>query len=374
MLLLAGILGLLGVGGAALLDFSDDSSATESDDAQPGGDTDTPVIPANQFLEDADEGSTDSGVEQHLEICDFIDLGGDQGSDGETDTPGVGEPPDLTGEHLTGTEEANIISGSEGGDQIDGLGGDDQLNGYDGDDALAGGEGDDTLHGAEGDDSLAGGTGDDLLHGEYGDDALEGGEGDDRLFGHFGTDTLLGGDGADVAHGGQDDDSLHGGAGDDALHGNDGADSLQGGAGQDTLFGGAGDDLVWGADDGTEADFLNGGDGDDTLVAGAGDLVTAGAGADQIWAEDLSGSGEAIHLMDFDSAEDQLVVFWDPDGEAEPEISIDTDPEETGQQIIRVNGAEVLRLTGAEELSISDIALVDTESALLFGNNSSTAE
>jgi Ca2+-binding RTX toxin-like protein len=170
MLWLAGILGLLGVGGAALLDFSDDSSAGDEDDTQPNDDTDTPVVPADEFLDGTGDGSGDSGVEQHLDICDFIDPGVGQGIDevstGDTDTSDVGGQPGLTGAHLTGSEESNIISGSEDGDQIDGRGGDDQLNGYDGDDVLAGDAGDDTLHGALGDDTLEGGTGDDLLHGE----------------------------------------------------------------------------------------------------------------------------------------------------------------------------------------------------------------
>ncbi|MEQ3673350.1 MAG: calcium-binding protein, partial [Pseudophaeobacter sp.] len=144
----------------------------------------------------------------------------------------------------------------------------------------------------------------------------------------------------------------------------DGNDSLQGGAGQDSLFGGVGNDFVWGADDGTDVDYLNGGAGDDTLVAGAGDIVTGGDGADEIWTEDLAGSGEAVQLMDFDSAEDQLVVFWNPDSEPEPEISIEPDSDDPDQQIIRVNGAEVLRLTGAEGLSVGDIALVDAQLGL----------
>ena len=168
-----------------------------------------------------------------------------------------------------------------------------------------------------------------------------------------------GGDGDDDDSGDNDDDTNH--DHDHDYRGNDGNDSLQGGSGQDSLFGGTGNDLVWGADDGTEVDYLNGGDGDDTLVAGAGDIVTSGAGADEIWAEDLSGSGEAVQLMDFDSSEDQLVVFWNPDTEAEPEITIETDSNSPNQQVIRVNGNEVLRLTGAEGLSVADIALVDAQ-------------
>jgi|GEM_PF-464903 len=363
MLWIAGLLGLMGIGGAALLDFGDDLPADESPasgSGDPSAPDDTPVIPADEFL----DGAT-SGTDQGLEICDFIDT--DSGETGENTglgTSDLGEPVLFDGDQVTGTDQADILIGTEIGDHITGLEGDDQLNGYAGDDSVVGGTGDDQLHGGSGDDSLIGGSGIDLLHGEYGDDNLSGDAGDDSLFGHFGADTLLGGAGDDQGHGGQGDDSLNGGAGNDALHGNDGNDSLQGGSGQDSLFGGTGNDLVWGADDGTEVDYLNGGDGDDTLVAGAGDIVTSGEGADEIWAEDLSGSGEAVQLMDFDSSEDQLVVFWNPDTEAEPEITIETDSNSPNQQVIRVNGNEVLRLTGAEGLSVADIALVDAQTGI----------
>jgi hypothetical protein len=68
--------------------------------------------------------------------------------------------------------------------------------------------------------------------------------------------------------------------------------------------------------------------------------------------------------MDFNPDEDQLVVFWNPDSEAEPEISIEPDSDDPDQQVIRVNGTEVLRLTGAEGLSVSDIALMDAQLGL----------
>ncbi|MEP4034979.1 calcium-binding protein [Pseudophaeobacter sp.] len=359
MLWLAGLLGLMGVGGAALLDFGDDVASDDTSEAQstgggsdPDSMPDAPITPADEFLDGAASGS-----DQGLEICDFIDVdGGDSPADSGSD-----DLPLFDGEQLTGSDQVDILSGTEIGDSISGLGGDDQIHGYAGGDSLDGGEGDDRMHGGSGTDTLTGGEGSDLLHGEYGDDSLGGGAGDDNLFGHFGADTLLGGAGDDQGHGGQGDDSLNGGSGNDAFHGNDGNDSLQGGAGQDSLFGGVGNDLVWGADDGTQVDYLNGGAGDDTLVAGAGDIVTAGDGADEIWAEDLTGSGAAVQLMDFDSAEDQLVVFWNPDGEAEPEISIEADSDDPSQQVVHVNGSEVLRLTGAEGLSAADIALVDAQ-------------
>ncbi|KPD14235.1 calcium-binding protein [Phaeobacter sp. 11ANDIMAR09] len=371
MLWIAGLLGLMGIGGAALLDFGEDMPA---DDAQTTGDGPDPnapetstVIPADEFLD-----STSSGTDQGLELCDFIDT-----NEGTTpDSPGTGDSGTggqviFDGDQLTGTETADILGGGDFGDEIAGREGNDQLNGYGGNDSIAGDAGDDSLHGDSGDDTLNGGSGDDLLHGEYGDDSLAGGAGHDSLYGHFGADTLMAGGGDDLAHAGQGNDSLNGEHGNDALHGNDGDDTLQGGAGQDSLFGGLGNDFVWGADDGSEQDYLNGGDGDDTLVAGGGDIVTAGAGADAIWAEDLAASGEAVQLMDFDSTEDQLVVFWNANTESEPEISVQPDDETPGQHIIRVNGTEVLRVTGAAGLSAEDIALMDASAGLPAQTSSS---
>ena len=367
MLWIAGLLGLMGIGGAALLDFGEDQPTEEAGETSSTGDGsdpnlsgDSPITPADEFLD-----GEDSGTDQGLEICDFIDTESDDttGPSGTGDSE-TGRQPFYDGDRLTGSDLADILGGGEFDDEIIGAGGDDQLNGYGGSDSIDGGADNDRLHGGTGDDTLIGGSGADLMHGEYGDDSLVGGTGDDTLFGHFGADRLMGGDGDDQGHGGQGDDSLNGEGGNDAFHGNDGDDSLQGGAGQDSLFGGIGNDFIWGADDGTDVDYLNGGAGDDTLVAGAGDIVTAGEGEDEIWAEDLAGSGEAIQLMDFDSSEDQLVVFWNPDSEAEPEISIETDSDTPDQQVVRVNGAEVLRLTGAEGLSVADIALVDAAAGI----------
>lgn len=356
MLWFAGLLGLMGIGGAALLDFSAETAENEDDTVS--SDPDTTIMPADALLDGSDNSNEDhesSGTDQGLAICDFIE---DEDADEAGDTPTSISL--FSGPPLSGSNSTDFISGTEVGDHITGLDGDDQLNGYEGNDSVEGGEGDDTLYGQDGADNLIGGEGDDSLHGDYGDDSLEGGEGDDSLFGHFGKDTLQGGEGDDSGHGGQDSDLLIGEGGNDALHGNDGDDTLQGGVGQDSLFGGFGDDLVWGADDGSDTDYLNGGAGEDTLVAGAGDIVSAGEGADEIWVEDLAGSGDAVQLMDYDPAEDQLVVFWSPDSEAEPVIEVDNgDPD---QQIIRVNGSIVMRLTGAEGLTAEDIALVDSHS------------
>ena len=345
MFWLASFLGLIGIGGAALLDFSAETADQTDADTEPADD-ELPITPANTFL-DGESAPSDSGVEQVLENCDFVK---------PEQEPQTNVVSLFSGPPLTGTSGIDFLGGTENSEQIIGLDGNDQVNGYAGTDAIDGGEGDDTLRGGDGDDSLSGGHGQDHMHGEDGADSLRGNSGDDSLWGHSGADTLQGGDGDDSAHGGQGHDHLHGEAGDDALHGNDGNDTLQGGDGQDSLFGGRGDDVIWGADDGGENDFLNGGDGDDTLLAGSGDIVTAGEGSDQIWTSEGADDAAAIQLLDFDPEEDQLVVFWSPDNETPPVVEIDHSAAD--QQIIRINGNFALRLSGAEGLTAEDIVLI----------------
>ncbi|MFW8593612.1 calcium-binding protein [Cribrihabitans neustonicus] len=278
--------------------------------------------------------------------------------DGDADTEAVpevqgGDGPDV----MVGTRRADVMSGGSGADEI---------NGYDGADWLGGGEGADTLYGAAGDDTLAGGAGADLLHGGDGIDLLRGGEAGDRLYGHFGGDLLSGGAGADLLHGGQGADVLEGGAGADSLHGNDGDDTLRGGAGEDALFGGYGDDLVSGAGDAGARDYVNGGGGADTLLAGEGDVLTGGAGADLFVGGAWTGSEEAVQLIDYDAAEDQLVLVWDAE-DSDPEVEVQDDPEAPDNRLILVNGAVALRISGEPSLSAADVAVMDSESAAQSG-------
>ncbi|MFW8635946.1 calcium-binding protein [Cribrihabitans pelagius] len=279
--------------------------------------------------------------------------------DGDADTEVVpagqgGAGPDI----LVGSRRADVMGGGGGADEI---------NGYEGADWLGGDAGDDTLYGAAGDDTLAGGAGADLLHGGDGVDLLLGGEDGDALYGHFGDDQLSGGAGADLLHGGQGADVLEGGTGADSLHGNDGNDILRGGAGEDALFGGTGDDLVSGADDAGERDYVNGGDGADTLLAGARDVLTGGAGADLFVGGSWTGSEEAVQLVDYDAAEDQLVLVWDGAEDSDPEVEVQDDPEAPDNRLIVVNGAVALRISGEPSLSAADVVVMDSESAAQSG-------
>lgn len=324
MFWLAGLLGLMAVGSVMFFEETEDGADIAEDDAG---------------LE------PESGRPEAL--ADMPDL--------ITQEPGQPSAPNLI---LPGDSGDNVLQGGDGNDQI---------GGYEGDDILRGRDGDDGLYGADGDDILSGGAGDDTLHGEYGDDTLRGGDGDDMMFGHYGADDLRGGDGDDEMHGGQDDDTLHGGKGDDALHGSDGDDTLAGGAGQDTLFGGVGDDTLTGADDGNTSDFLNGGGGNDTILAGAGDVVTGGDGADTIGLDHrIAGAGTA-DLMDFDPAEDRLLVIWDTTGNPDPDIEVLDDPDDPGLSHIVIDGIEIALVRGGGVVSVDDILLVDIADAPAFG-------
>ena len=376
MLWLAGLLGLVTVGSVAILDLSGEDQDGSEDQSNETSDEDGSfeVTPIGDLLDDSGEtdtgDTTDTGdseiggtggslptpaaLEDRLEITDFV---------GTLSDYDLSSPLDFEGDDIDGSDGNDILEGSDAGEAIQAGTGNDQANGFAGDDHIDGGEGRDVLHGGTGADTVLGSVGDDLLHGEEGDDLLAGGDDEDTLYGHFGEDTLIGGEGNDIAHGGQDNDFLSGESGADALHGNAGDDTLMGGTGEDSLFGGTGNDFVWGAETDAEQDYLNGGEGDDTLFAGQGDIVTAGDGEDQIWVEDQGAGGDAIELMDFDSSEDHLVVFWSPESEAEPEITVETDPENSDQQIVRINGNEALRISGAADLTSDDFTLVDRQTA-----------
>lgn len=322
MFWLAGLLGLMAVGGVVFLDAAEDAGAVGEDATDPD--------------------LTSAPPEAAPDVPDLV----------------TGEPASPTGNLiLSGDASDDILSGGEG---------DDQIGGYEGADVIFGNAGDDGLYGADGDDMLSGGDGDDTLHGEYGDDDLDGGDGGDLLFGHYGDDTLQGGGGDDEMHGGQDDDMLDGGDGDDALHGSDGNDILAGGEGHDTLFGGWGDDMLTGADD-DGSDFLNGGGGDDTILAGASDVVTAGDGADSIVLDGRTAGIGAADLMDFNPAEDRLLMVWDMKQHPDPDIEVMNDPDDPGVSHIVVDGVDIALVRGDSVLSVQDILLVDIADAPVIG-------
>lgn len=290
---------------------------------------------------------------------DFTGLTRSEAADDHDGGEGEGE----TSIPIEGTPENDIISGDGDGHPADDLilagDGDDQVNGYAGNDTLSGEGGDDQLLGDGGDDSLDGGTGDDSLMGGNGADPLAGGAGDDSLAGQEGDDRLIGGEGDDSLNGGGDEDTLNGGAGDDALEGGRGDDDLSGGAGRDTLMGGEGRDRLDGGEapgEAQERDFLNGGEGDDTLSAGAGDWATGGAGKDQFaFAGYGGGDTGTATIGDYDPAEDQLLLLYDPAIHPDPAVTVEPPETEGGAHRILIDGIPVAQVFGAARIDPADI-------------------
>ena len=241
-------------------------------------------------------------------------------------------------EHLTGSQEDDVLRGSFLPNSLLGLGGDDILYGLNGINLLNGGSGNDTIISGFGDDSVFGGAGADLhsfiesgvgvvaalyqgtaTGAGIGTDTwsdvegLIGSDYDDHLGGWMQTDTLYGGGGADLLESYYGHDTAYGGDGRDAIYldtevpppnedgdiregddvgyGGDSGDTIFGGRGHDTLFGEAGTDTLFG---GIGNDELFGGKGSDTLEGGEGD--------------DLMDGGTARDVADYRNATSAVTV------------------------------------------------------------------
>jgi Ca2+-binding RTX toxin-like protein len=297
----------------------------------------------------------------------FVDIGSDD--DDDDGDPQIDD---------TGRVAGQIVSGSNQNDFLEGSWGDDQIGGGDGNDLINGNDGYDYVRGDKGNDTVDGGAGHDNLHGNDGDDEIDGGAEDDTLTGHNGNDVLRGNSGNDSLNGSAGDDALFGDDGDDALMGGLGNDFLSGGRGQDALFGGWGDDLIVGVEydpqsigitDEDSADFLNGGGGVDTIVAGQNDVVTAGDGADNIIFGDWITAGNAAIIEDYVAKDDSLLFVWDDsktDSE-EPQITVEPDPDNPDQTLVRMDGTVVACVKSPDVLNASDISIVPLSSAIFAG-------
>ena len=238
-----------------------------------------------------------------------------------------------SGDHLTGTDGANLIAGHFGDDTLIGLAGDDTLEGGAQNDLLYGGHDNDILRGEDGDDTLSGQGGNDRLEGGIGSDAIYGGADSDTLIGGAGDDTLSGGGGIDlVDYSGSSDavevrlsltsaqrvsasqgtDTIFGIEGvvgsdhDDSLFGSNGANLIITGDGEDRVFGGGGDDTMDGG--AGDNDFLNYYFSADAVAfdlsnQGAGQVVSASQGTDLASNfENVLGSGKGDDTLRGDSA------------------------------------------------------------------------
>ena len=265
----------------------------------------------------------------------------------------IAPPPDPP-VAVIGGDEAEMIRGGGGDDTLSGGGGNDGIDGGAGDDVLDGGDGDDQVNGSVGDDLIRGGAGDDTLIGEDGADTLDGGAGNDRLAGHEGDDSLTGGAGGDTLLGGGGNDTLIAGTGDNWLAGGSGDDLLVAGDGADTLDGGAGDDTLIGGP-GAAVRYLNGGTGDDLITLGGRDVGTGGEGADTFAL--VAEGAEAIQVMDFDAAEDSLVLVYDAAAHPAPVVTLAPGP---GPQdaVLMLDGLPVAQIAGAAGLDTGLVRLV----------------
>ena len=139
------------------------------------------------------------------------------------------------GNHIQGTEHADVIVGGGGNDVIQGNGGYDKI---------CGGAGDDEIYGKNEPDKLVGGPGNDYLKDKRGSDLLVGDWADPHgdATGPTGRDVLRGGPGSDYEVGDNyaatDQGSTDGG----------GADLLAAAPGNDKLIGGPGHDICAGGD------------------------------------------------------------------------------------------------------------------------------
>ena len=211
---------------------------------------------------------------------------------------------------------------------------------------LTGGDDATFLQGGALDDTLTGGAGNDTLAGLGGDDWLQAGQGAAHMNGGEGNDTLIGGAG---------NDSLIGGAGDDLLIAGEGSNTLNGGAGNDTLVGAA---LDQDGNDLGGRNFLNGGDGDDLLVAGQGDYLNGGAGSDTFALGDWLQGRDAATIVDFDPAEDQIILHYDPSRLAAPDLTVSFTAANPDTAQIWLDGHLIANVAHGAGLTAQDIALV----------------
>ncbi len=352
-----GLLGLLGlVLGGLLVDSLLHTSEAKDDDT--ADDSDTVLIDA------AHDGNPDAGS-----ILDYLDDDTGQEPEGpDTDTPdSTDEPPNAElGTVIEGTRGDDILQGQGGEDTILGDDGLDQILGRAGADWIDAGDGNDDVTAGADDDTVFGGAGNDALHGDAGNDTLDGGDGDDTVSGHDGNDSLSGGTGNDELTGGEGDDLLTDAAGDNWLSGGGGHDVLAGGTGTDVVDGGTGDDTLIGHDadkgDDATADYLNAGAGDDTIVLGSGDVATGDEGDDSFVLGDWMTGGGFAHIQDYNPAEDQILLMYDPAAHPDPDVLLVRDSESDAVSVF-FDGMPLAMVHNGAGLSHADIRLTPTATA-----------
>ena len=116
----------------------------------------------------------------------------------------------------------------------------------------------------------------------------------------------------------------------------------------------------WGYADGSDADvgdFLSGGAGADRLVVGGDDYATGGEDADQFIIGDWLDETHSAVIEDYDAAEDQIAVVYDPEVTADPVVGLEASDTENAQWVT-LNGVRIAEVLDAAGLTLEDIALV----------------
>jgi Ca2+-binding RTX toxin-like protein len=217
-----------------------------------------------------------------------------QGADGYT-LPGVIDPP-LSG----ATPNDDTLIGTSANDAIDALAGNDLVEGAGGNDTLLGNTGADTLLGGPDDDLLFTGT-DPIIYDNSVNFPMDRGL-EDNAFGGVGDDTLIAGQRDATLFGGEDNDLLVGGL--------SGVQVLDGGAGDDTLIGTRADTVYQTITNAIlESSRLIGGAGNDVIYTADDYSATGGAGNDTFIV--TNGTSAILQILDFNSAEDVLVLPFD---------------------------------------------------------------
>lgn len=87
--------------------------------------------------------------------------------------------------------------------------------------------------------------------------------------------------------------------------------------------------------------------------------MTTGDGADVIvlgqWLEDA-----ATEIMDYDAADDSLLLVWDLKEDPDPQVAILADEADASVNHVLVNGTEIATVHGATPPDPLDIILVDS--------------
>ena len=139
MLLLAGLMGIVGVGAASFAVVQLQENADEDD------------VPPDELPDPEESGDL-------LDQLTGLDDAG-----------------------IAGTNASDVLAGTDAGEAITGEQGDDQIGGYGGNDLLFGGQGHALIRAGDGNDLVFSEFEDDMLHGETGLDTLHGGDGNDVL-------------------------------------------------------------------------------------------------------------------------------------------------------------------------------------------------